>query len=278
MHRALFILALILLSACRPVAPDESRRLLDPAGAAAEIEYFIRYPNTSEPAPVIVFLHGHQGSWFTPGGEVYVEWGVLETYADRGYVAIAISLPGYGRSDGPADFAGPKTQRAVAAVLSQIRTDPRADSDRILIQGVSLGAVTAGLVAANDPEIDGLILVSGLYDLESFLRDPATPGAAAVKAAARRQTGGGSQALRSRSLLHRTAEIRAATLILNGGQDDRTDPDQARHLAQQLRKRGTAARVVIFEKHGHDIPVAKRQAEINTFLATHFPAASTPPP
>lgn len=43
------------------------------------------------------------------GGESYVKVGRLGMMAARGYVAAAVSQPGYGNSDGPPDFCGPFT-------------------------------------------------------------------------------------------------------------------------------------------------------------------------
>ena len=92
-------------------------------------------------------------------------------------------MPGYGRSDGPEDFAGPFTQRAVQSVIAKLEAEHQAIPDKILIEGVSLGAVTGALVAAKDHDIAGLVLISGLYDLPQFFAKPKSPGALALKAA-----------------------------------------------------------------------------------------------
>ena len=41
-----------------------------------------------------------------PGGLVFVKSGILGSDAKRGYFSVAISLPGYGQSDGAPDFCG----------------------------------------------------------------------------------------------------------------------------------------------------------------------------
>ncbi|WP_197272398.1 S9 family peptidase [Brevundimonas sp. AAP58] len=268
-----FIAVVLFLTACSGPSRANSHLIPHPAKLSASVEYFSRQPAGSGPWPTIVFLHGHQNGVSTLGGQAFADWGVLDRYASQGYLSVAVSLPGYGGSDGPRDFAGPYTQQAVTAVLIKLEADGLAEPDRVLLQGVSLGAVTAGLMAADDPGIDGVVLISGLFDLPAFLNRPATAGASAVRAAAMRQTGGDSDALRSRSLLPQASRVKAAALILNGAKDDRTDPNQARRLAYTLNAHGVAAKAVIYEDYGHEIPVSVRQPEIDAFIDLHFPTS-----
>lgn len=269
--RHLMAFAALTLIGCAEPAQADNRFIPNPADPSAKVEYFIDQPPGSGPWPTILFLHGNQNGLSTPGGRVYADWGVLRRYAGQGYLSVSVSLPGFGASHGPADFAGPYTQEAVAAVLAELEAEGLAEPGRVLLYGVSLGAVTAGLLAAADPDIDGLVLISGLYDLPAFLDRPQSPGAAAVKAAALRQTGGDPDALRSRSLLAQVASVRAAALILNGAADDRTDPEQALRLAEALNTQGRTAKVVIYADYGHEIPVAVRQKEIDAFIDQNFP-------
>lgn len=153
-------------------------------------------------------------------------------------------------------------------MVAKLSADGQAVPDKVLIQGVSLGAVTGALVAAENPRIAGLVLISGLYDLPSFFAAPKSAGAAQVKSALVRQTGGGSEALRSRSALFSGRRIKASTLILNGAKDDRTDPDQARRLAGEIGAGGEQAQVRIYPEFGHEIPVKARQAETDAFIDT----------
>lgn len=269
--RRLVAIAFLAFGGCGTPSQAGSRFIPNPAKASAQVEYFIDQPPGPGPWPMIVFLHGHQNGVSTPGGQVYSDWGVLRRYAAQGYLAVSVSLPGFGASDGPADFAGPDTQAAVAAVIGTLEAEGLGEPGRVLLHGVSLGAMTAGLVAARDPDIDGVVLISGLYDLPAVLDRPRTPGAAAVRAAVLRQTTGDANALRSRSLLLQVRTVRSAALILNGARDDRTDPDQARRLAEAFRAQGLTAKAVIYPDYGHEIPSAVRQAEIDAFIARQLP-------
>jgi dipeptidyl aminopeptidase/acylaminoacyl peptidase len=257
-------LVILLLPGC--ASSTKAAAITHPDRADARVEYFIETPTTPAPWPTVVFLHGHQPTFVTPGGMAFSSWGVLNEYAHKGYLAVAISLPGYGGSTGPSDFAGPFTQHAVKAVIDRLEKDGQINRGRIVIEGISLGAVTGALVAIDDPNIAGLVLVSGLYDLPAFLNEPRTSAAADVRSAAFAQTGGSHVALTQRSALFRASEIKASTLILNGAQDDRTDSNQARRLGEMIIAAGGRAEVRIYPEFGHEIPFRSREPMVSTFI------------
>jgi dipeptidyl aminopeptidase/acylaminoacyl peptidase len=260
------LILVIALGGCNGNSVAQQATVSHPDRRGATIEYFVEHPEGSGPWPTVVFLHGYQSPTAQIGGRAFVNWGVLKQYAKKGYLAVSVSLPGYGQSSGPADFAGPFSQHAVQAVLAKLKQDRLAIPDRILIQGVSLGAVTGALVAARDKQVAGLVLISGLYDLPAFFANPKTLNAQMVKAAAVQQTGGSEEAFRLRSALPRAQDIRAVTLILNGAKDDRTDPGQAQRFAAAINANGGRASVHIFPDYGHEIPFKIRDAEVSAFI------------
>ena len=264
--RPTILLAALLLCACSREASSTGLTMPHPDDASKQVEYVVRTPDGDGPWPTVVFLHGHQDGE-RPGGEAFARWGVLDAFAERGYLAVAVSQPGYGRSDGPADFSGPFTQHAVSGVIAKLRADRLASPDRLVLLGISRGAITAGLVAAGDTSIAGLVLISGAYDLTEYVADPdAGQAQRLVVRAVQAETGGGADALAARSVLGVAGRIRANTLILNGAQDDRTSPDQARRLAERINRLGGTARAVVYLDYGHQIPVEVRNREVDPFI------------
>jgi dipeptidyl aminopeptidase/acylaminoacyl peptidase len=243
------------------------RTIPHPSNTDAKVEFFLQHPSTPGPQPTLILLHGNQPSLPSAGGRVFVQWGELERLSVMGFAVAAISLPGFGGSTGPKDFAGPFAQDAVGAVISHLEQTGIAKPECTTIQGISLGAVTGALLAAKDRRIVGLVLISGAYDLPSLFANQGRSGVAEVLAEFNRQTGGGEQARRERSALFQAAKIKAHTLILNGARDDRTDPAQAEQLKNAILAGGGQAESVIYPEFGHAIQAQTRQPRIDAFLA-----------
>jgi dipeptidyl aminopeptidase/acylaminoacyl peptidase len=258
------LLGLAMWQAAAPLK-TEGLTLPHPADGAKAVEYFVRKPAGKGPWPMVVFLHGHQDG-VRRGGQDFVTWGVLDKWSAKGYLAVAVSQPGYGRSSGPADFCGALSQRAVAGVIEKLVAAGDGVRGKVVIEGISRGAVVAGLLAQADPTIAGVVLVSGLYDLPEFVAAAETLPARSIAASMRSETGGEERELVARSLLRSSGKMFAKALILNGALDDRTNPEQARRLARQIEERGGAAQVIIYPQYGHQIPVAVRDAEIEPFI------------
>lgn len=246
-------------------ARAESLFIPHPDDSSRSVEYFFEKPAGGGPWPSVVLVHGHQ-EWPRSGGRDFVNWGVLDHFAKRGYLAVAISQPGYGGSSGPADFCGPFTQHAVSGVIAKLRGNGYLSPDKVVIEGISRGALVAGLIAAHDPSIAGIVLISGVYDLPQFVKDSKSTAAMLIAKSIVEETGGGNEALRVRSLLYVAGSVKARVLIMNGAQDDRTEPSQARRLADEIKSHGGSARAIIYPSYGHQIPVAARDKDIDPFI------------
>ncbi len=77
------------------------------------------------------------------------------------------------------------------------------------------------------------------------------------------EIGGTPDALNSRSGMRYAGQIKAASLILNGAKEERTDPEQARSLADEIARAGGKARAIIYPEFGYQISVKKRNKDID---------------
>ncbi|MBF0548305.1 MAG: alpha/beta fold hydrolase [Candidatus Riflebacteria bacterium] len=260
----------LLIASCCWGDKAESHLVSHQDDATKQVEYFLQKPEGKGPWPTIVFLHGHQEEP-KPGGKVFVEWGVLDQFAKRGALAVAISQPGYGNSTGPADFCGNFTQNAISSVITKLKEEGNISSNTLILIGISRGALVAGLIASRDPSIAGIVLISGVYDLPKFVADKSLNPRKqeCIQSLLRElltETGSGIEALSVRSVLFFAKNIKAPALIMNGEKDDRTDPNQARRLAEKITSYGGKARAIIYPDCGHQIPVEMRNKEIDPFI------------
>ncbi len=91
--------------------------------------------------------------------------------ARRGFSVLCITQPGYGGSDGPWDFAGPRTVIAVNEGIDCFRELVFVDAQRLALFGASTGAMLAALIAARRDDVRAAVLASGVYDAVSWFKD-----------------------------------------------------------------------------------------------------------
>ncbi len=271
MKNALHVILFATAAAAPMVAQaTEVQRVVLPHATEPEkqVEYFWHAPEGEGPWPVLLFVHGHQSGRERPGAKAYVDRGYLRRAAADGMLACAVSMSGYGASDGPPDFCGPRTQGAVATVLQHLRERDDVRATRIVLYGYSRGAAVAGMVAATDPKLAGVILGAGIYDVAAGLRSLGdSEREARMRTNVLTESGGTEAAFRERSVLHAEPTIRVPTLILHGEDDSNCPVQQARDLAERLRAAGTPVTLKVFAGVGHGIPSAKSRPFTDAFLA-----------
>ena len=274
-----YFLLLAALTACshQPKVTNDHglRHQLVPrlSNSSRNVEIYWAEPAAKTPWPVVIYLHGNQEA-FDNGGRTFHEWGVLESARDLGFLAVGVSLPGFGQSSGPRDFCGPDSQQAVHDVIRFLRHREDVREEKIALVGVSRGATVAAKVGEQVAGLAGIVLISGVYEMgevyHHWKADIETPEALALAAEFEHESvmadaGPLDVTVRERSVLP-VPQIQVPVLVLQGARDPLTLPLQAEELVRRLQSRGVDARAVIYPEAGHRIPAEARQREIEPFL------------
>jgi dienelactone hydrolase len=233
------------------------------------VELFWTKPAGDGPFPAILFVHGHQIK-IRNGGETYAKAGRLSRMTSRGYVAAAISLPGYGDSDGPPDFCGPLSQQAVLAAIDFLRKQAFVEPDKVALYGFSRGAIVASMVATRDERLSAVVLGSGAYDFFKFYPtfDPIANNNII------REAGTSAEAFRARSAVYHVNKIKSPVLLLHGALDPNVPVEQPEAFAEKLRAHDKVFRIKIFPRAGHDISLNEQYSEMLPFLSKYLAGRS----
>jgi dipeptidyl aminopeptidase/acylaminoacyl peptidase len=183
---------------------------------------------------------------------------------NRGYHVLLVSMPGYGLSEGPADFAGSATVDAVSAALDAMKARKDVIADRTGVWGHGLGATVAALLAGRRGDIAAVIAQGGLYDLAAIHRETADTALRQRIAAA---VGPDSNAWRARSPAAAPDRMQAPILVLHGGRDVVAPVTQAKAYVDALHAAGKQAESVIVASSGHDVVGFEAMRTTRTYLA-----------
>jgi dipeptidyl aminopeptidase/acylaminoacyl peptidase len=205
------------------------------------LDVFVLRPPVEQPHPTTLLIAGSGA-----GADVWRFWG--KRLAERGVAVVGAAQPGFGRSEGPWDFAGAPTRAAFDALLAWTKEQPWVDAGRIAFGGYSSGATNAFLLAARAGNAVALVGAAGVYDLSHWARNADHP----IADDARQALAGAADAdLRERSPVHVAAQLRCPVRLIHGGKDDVVPPEQAELMAAALRAAGNEPDLLIYPERSH---------------------------
>jgi dipeptidyl aminopeptidase/acylaminoacyl peptidase len=258
------LLSLFLLGPTAHASTEPTREFLELPATHNKVEYVWAKPEGAGPWPLLVLIHPHQEWPDNIGAEAFVNSGLLKAWPKKGWITVALSQPGYGKSEGHPDFCGPVSQQAALAVIDHFRKMDIVKKNSIVVYGGSRGAVIAAMIATQDPNIAGFILKAGLYDFVTTYER--LPWYNAIKLSMIWEIGlNRTDELRKRSALYFAEKIRAPLLILHAQGDDRAPIEFANLLADKVRKSGTSVEFHSFDS-GHIISSDKIRGPMEAFL------------
>lgn len=223
-----------------------------------KIEYYSINPLNKEAKSTLIFLHGNQTQKVRIGGLKRVNDGTLARYAEMGYSTIAMSFPGYGNSDGEKDWCGIYSQRAVISLIEYLNQHKNIQKNKIYLIGNSRGAVVAGMVAIKEPDLEGVVLDAGFYDLAKVTHELTL---------SRMKNEGiiNSVEIEKRSIMDKADKLNMSILILHGFYDEKTPVAEAFKFYDKLMQLRKNATLMVFP-YPHTIALEHKYKAIDMFI------------
>jgi pimeloyl-ACP methyl ester carboxylesterase len=243
------------------IARSFPSNFIDDQGRRIETVFIAeRWPQRLSPAILLIHPEGSHARRMIP-----VAWNL----SSAGYTIMMVSLPGYGQSTGPSDFAGPASVRALGLALDALRKSPQVDPSRIAVWGISRGATAAALLAAQRKDITALVLQSGVFDPASAYRATRSDSLRHALDHEGKSNGGWN----ARSALRVANRIQTPVLFVHGDRDSEVVSNQAVDLAGKLRAAGGEVQVQVLPGVGHAVPSSLSYPLVTAFLKPYLKPA-----
>lgn len=200
-------------------------------------------PRGAGPYPALLLIPGHATTardWIGNG----------LTYARNGYAGLAVSQPGYGGSQGPGDYVGPKTIKVLIEGYRRLQREPFVDAKRMGIVGYSRGGMAASLLALQLDDVKAVVMGGGVYDFKRLYDETGLDG---IRQNMKAETGMTEAAIRERSSILRMDKLNCPVLILHGEKDINVPVSQARLLRDRLTALKKDFEIQIFPDREHGI-------------------------
>jgi pimeloyl-ACP methyl ester carboxylesterase len=179
-------------------------------------------PRVDGPSPGVLMIPGFQRT-----AKNLVQLGVQ--LADNGFAGVAVSQPGFGGSEGPADYVGPLTIKVLKVGFEKLRNESWVDPKRMGVYGYSRGAIAASILALELRDLKAAVFGAGAYDFQQLYDTATLPG---VRANMKAETGMTPQAIRERSPILRMDRLQCPVLILHGEEDKNVPGRPGNFVAQ----------------------------------------------
>lgn len=196
--------------------------------------YLTSNKNTPRPGPMVVWVHGGplavRDSWGFDGA--------VQVMASRGYHVLQVNFRGsggFGQDFVRAGFReyGGKMQDDVTDATLWAIEQGLADKNRICIAGASYGAYSAIMGAAKEPDLyQCAIGQSGLYDVAATLRIGDLARNKSMIKQIRETMGRTKEERDAVSAINFAGNVKAAVMLIHGGQDRRTPPEHFHRMKE----------------------------------------------
>jgi dipeptidyl aminopeptidase/acylaminoacyl peptidase len=250
--------------------PDIAACSYDYSYRGQSVEAIAWRPPGRGPFPAILFIPGHLRTARDLAHQA-------RFFARHGFASVAITLPGYGKTQVRPDYVGPNTIEMLRVGYEKFRRESYVDTARMALFGFSRGAMAASLLVLRLPEIKAAILGAGIYDFKKAYDETRVPG---IRRNMERETGMTDQAIRERSSILQMEKLGCPVLILHGEQDENVPVSQALALRGRLEALKKDFEIHLFPGQPHALPVSDIERYSLEFLERRWldrgPAANSP--
>jgi dipeptidyl aminopeptidase/acylaminoacyl peptidase len=200
-------------------------------------------PAGDGPFPGVLLIPGYQRTALD-----LIPLGVV--LAREGFAAAAVTQPGFGKSQGKADYVGPNTIRVLTEGFRRLEREPYVDARRMGIYGYSRGAMAASLLAVQLDDVRAAVFGAGIYDLRKAYDEVKIEG---IRKNIESETGMTEEAVRQRSSILRMKDLKCPVLILHGEKDENVPVSQALLLRDKLTELKKEFELKLFPGRPHSI-------------------------
>jgi len=208
---------------------------------AKRIEAFTIRPLADEKYPALVLLAGREGA------KTFITFGMI--LVQRGFASMAVTEPGFGKSEGKPDFMGPKSIEAFAVGFKKFRRESFVDAERMGVFGYSRGGMAASLLTVKlGSSVKAAVFGAGVYDFKRAYNETKFDG---IRENIKTETGFTEKAIRERSSIWQMQKLKTPVLIIHGENDENVPTNQALLLRDRLTELKKAFEIVILPEHKH---------------------------
>ncbi|MGI8746258.1 MAG: alpha/beta hydrolase family protein [Bryobacteraceae bacterium] len=208
-----------------------------------KVESLSFHPRGDGPFPGVLLIPGY-------GRTAFDLIGLGARLAAGGFAGIAVTQPGFGQSQGPPDFVGPKTLRVLTTGYRKFEREAFVDPKRMGIYGYSRGAMAASLLVLELNDVKAAVFGAGVYDFKRAYDETPLQG---VRANMLAETGMTDEAIRQRSSIVRMERLKCPVLILHGERDRNVPVGQALLLRDRLTSLHKEFEIKLFPDKEHSI-------------------------
>ncbi|MYD43282.1 MAG: S9 family peptidase [Gammaproteobacteria bacterium] len=215
--------------------------------------YLTTHKDVPRPGPMVVRVHGGP----LDARDSYGFDGVNQIFATNGYHVMQVNFRGSGgfgtrfRNKGFREYGGAMQDDVTDATHWAIQQGI-ADPDRICIAGGSYGAYSAIMGAAKEPELyQCAIGQSGIYDIGAIERMGDMSRSKSGIAWMRLTMGRTREERQAVSATNFASDVKAAVMLIHGGQDRRTPQEHYHRMKEAFDKVGKEVTTHFRGNQGH---------------------------